>query len=57
MFNKDVKRSDFRISFGSKYVFMKLGLILLIVLKIFIAKVCNLLISIVEVFLFFDKVE
>ena len=36
--------------------FIKLRLILLIVLKISVAKVCNLLISIVVAFYFFNKV-
>ena len=55
MFNKGAIRSDISISFRGKYVFMKLGLLLLIVLKFSIAKVSNLLISIVVIFFVFNK--
>ena len=55
MFDKDVIRSDLGSLLGVNMFFMKLGLILLIVLKMFVAKVCNLLISTLVVLSFFNK--
>ena len=55
MFDKDVIRSDLGSLLGVNVFFMKLGLILLIVLKMFVAKVCNLLISTLVVLSFFNK--
>ena len=55
MFDKDVIRSDLGSLLGVNMFFMKLGLILLIVLKMFVAKVCNLLISTLVVLFFFNK--
>ena len=55
MFDKDVIRSDLGSLLGVNMFFMKLGLILLIVLKMFVAKVCNLLISTLVVLSFFKK--
>ena len=55
MFDKDVIRSDLGSLLGVNMFFVKLGLILLIVLKMFVAKVCNLLISTLVVLSFFNK--
>ena len=55
MFNKNVLRTLASLS-GVHMSFMKLGLILLIALKISIAQIPNLLIFIVGVLFFFNKV-
>ena len=47
MFTKDVMRSAFRISLRSKYIFQETRINIIDSLKIFIAKVLNILISMV----------
>ena len=57
MFTKDVMRSACRISLRGKYIFQETRINIIDSLKIFIAKVRNILISMVVVLFFFNKVH